>query len=97
MSMTVISFCSLEIKDKTLTDDETKGLVDLLNANGASDVHPYGDEFAWQLSGNHAVDYDMMEKVKAFLKEIKAEHFEINSTEFVGGEGGYRFDSDEEN
>jgi len=97
MSVYVIANCNIEITEGELQTDEQKaGLKKIIEDGGGSSVNIYVNSADWGLSGNHAVDYSVMDNVKDFLNKIGVK-FEINSNEFAEAGNGYWFDSDEEN
>jgi hypothetical protein len=79
-----------------LTDIDIETIKSILRDYGYYDFGKSNTNVWFSLSGNKWVDYECLDKIKAWLKGKKAS-FEINATEYVEScDGGYHYDSNDE-
>jgi len=96
MGWNVISFVGIDTLK--LTDELEKEIKKLLK------TEPYSNycrdnrglwTISFELSGNKAVDYTVLDKIKELLSKEKLS-FSIRANEYCETDGGYFFDSEED-
>lgn len=95
MGYAVIAFCNIEATGKIKKGVMNK-IAEIASKHSATNIRTGVDFITFELSGNKWVDYQPLDKIKELLLKQKT-NFEINASEFVEcQDGGYYFDSEDE-
>jgi len=95
MGYAVIAFCDIEAVGRIKKSVMNK-IANIAKKHSATNIKIGGDFITFELSGNKWVDYQSLDKIKELLLKGKA-NFEISASEFVEcQDGGYYFNSEDE-
>jgi hypothetical protein len=95
MGYAVIAFCNIEAA-AGIKKGVMNRIASIAKKHLATNVKTGKDFITFELSGNKWVDYQPLDRIKELLLKQKVS-FEINASEFVEcQDGGYYFDSEDE-
>jgi len=98
MGWTVMGFGNLELQEGTLSRKEIDEIKEVIFEEEVGGTITYEDAMTidFKVYGDKGIDYTFMEKIKAILNKKKGCKYTLSVIEYVGGEVGYSYDSEEE-